>query len=293
MSEATKRHPFCSPEGEWCEPRKVLDGFLSGSYRARLLPRFARMVTWNFLVHCPCPRSLEDGFGWLSDRHNDDMKRACQYLRAQADLVGKPGDMARQVKHYRDLFLGEWQQSHQNFGRQAMYIGEHMAGLTREETDNQADVMARLHQRSVLLRVFHDSMARDSQQACLNAATSVVGFTRLCQSQWYRRRQLDATSHVRAETQKVYEWADRMIVDLWGPNRPSLGMALGHRARALAIECENDPGCYPILADALEDVLASGVPGPARQVQQMIDHCRQEGPHFPGCWVTDFVLGRR
>jgi hypothetical protein len=40
----------------------------------------------------------------------------------------------------------------------------------------------------------------------------------------------------------------------------------------------------PILADALED---AGCNDP-----NILDHCRQPGPHVRGCWVVDLVLGR-
>jgi hypothetical protein len=40
----------------------------------------------------------------------------------------------------------------------------------------------------------------------------------------------------------------------------------------------------PILADALEDA------GCTNEV--VLAHCRGEGPHVPGCWVVDLVLGK-
>jgi hypothetical protein len=40
----------------------------------------------------------------------------------------------------------------------------------------------------------------------------------------------------------------------------------------------------PILGDALEDA------GCADAV--LLDHCRSGGPHVPGCWALDAVLGR-
>jgi hypothetical protein len=40
----------------------------------------------------------------------------------------------------------------------------------------------------------------------------------------------------------------------------------------------------PVLADALED---AGCPE-----QEVIDHCRSEGPHVRGCWVVDLILGK-
>jgi len=40
----------------------------------------------------------------------------------------------------------------------------------------------------------------------------------------------------------------------------------------------------PILADALMDA--------GCEDEQIIGHCRGEGPHVRGCWVVDFVLGK-
>ena len=40
----------------------------------------------------------------------------------------------------------------------------------------------------------------------------------------------------------------------------------------------------PILADALMDA--------GCEDEQIIAHCRSEGPHVRGCWVVDLVLGK-
>jgi hypothetical protein len=40
----------------------------------------------------------------------------------------------------------------------------------------------------------------------------------------------------------------------------------------------------PILADALTDAGCDN--------QELIDHCRTDGPHVRGCWVVDLLLGR-
>ena len=40
----------------------------------------------------------------------------------------------------------------------------------------------------------------------------------------------------------------------------------------------------PVLADALEE---SGVTD-----RELLDHCRDGGPHHPGCWAVDLALGR-
>ena len=40
----------------------------------------------------------------------------------------------------------------------------------------------------------------------------------------------------------------------------------------------------PILADALMDA--------GCEEEQIISHCRSDGPHVRGCWVVDLVLGK-
>jgi hypothetical protein len=45
-----------------------------------------------------------------------------------------------------------------------------------------------------------------------------------------------------------------------------------------------DFGAMPILADALQDAGCEN--------EEILAHCRSEGPHFRGCWVVDLVLGK-
>jgi hypothetical protein len=40
----------------------------------------------------------------------------------------------------------------------------------------------------------------------------------------------------------------------------------------------------PILADALEDAGCTNT--------DILTHCRGRGPHVPGCWVIDLILGK-
>jgi hypothetical protein len=40
----------------------------------------------------------------------------------------------------------------------------------------------------------------------------------------------------------------------------------------------------PILADALEQAGCEN--------QEVLNHCRESGPHVRGCWVVDAVLGK-
>jgi hypothetical protein len=45
-----------------------------------------------------------------------------------------------------------------------------------------------------------------------------------------------------------------------------------------------DFGAMPILADALQDAGCDN--------EDILNHCRGDGPHVRGCWVVDLVLGR-
>jgi hypothetical protein len=40
----------------------------------------------------------------------------------------------------------------------------------------------------------------------------------------------------------------------------------------------------PILADALQDAGCGN--------EDMLAHCRSDGPHARGCWVVDLILGK-
>jgi hypothetical protein len=53
---------------------------------------------------------------------------------------------------------------------------------------------------------------------------------------------------------------------------------------AQAIYGERRFGDLPILADALEEAGCSD--------QDILSHCRSEGPHVRGCWVVDLLLGK-
>ncbi|MBM3982116.1 MAG: hypothetical protein FJ304_18005 [Planctomycetes bacterium] len=43
-------------------------------------------------------------------------------------------------------------------------------------------------------------------------------------------------------------------------------------------------GAMPILADALQDAGCDN--------DDILNHCRGDGPHVRGCWVVDLVLGK-
>jgi hypothetical protein len=51
---------------------------------------------------------------------------------------------------------------------------------------------------------------------------------------------------------------------------------------ARAIDTDNDFSRMPILGDALEEAGCTSM--------TILDHCRKEGTHLPGCWVVDQIL---
>jgi hypothetical protein len=56
------------------------------------------------------------------------------------------------------------------------------------------------------------------------------------------------------------------------------------RRLAESIYAERAWGKLPVLADALVDA--------GCEQEEVIEHCRSEGPHMRGCWAVDLVLGK-
>jgi hypothetical protein len=106
-----------------------------------------------------------------------------------------------------------------------------------------------------------------------------------------------ATKAIRAwawsgkERGEIRRWQQAVLADLIDPNRP----------HSFAI----DPSCFtstvialaekiyqerafdrmPILADALQDAGCEN--------EDVLNHCRSEGPHVRGCWVIDLLTVRK
>ena len=55
-------------------------------------------------------------------------------------------------------------------------------------------------------------------------------------------------------------------------------------ALARGMYVSRDFGAMPIMADALQDAGCDS--------DDVLDHCRGDGPHVRGCWVVDLVLGK-
>ncbi|MDB5310207.1 MAG: hypothetical protein JWO38_4409 [Gemmataceae bacterium] len=81
----------------------------------------------------------------------------------------------------------------------------------------------------------------------------------------------------------------RLIRDIFGnPFRPAAFEPAWQTSTVVSLARQmyeaRDFGPIPILADALLDAGCDS--------QEVLDHCRGEGPHVRGCWVLDLILGR-
>jgi hypothetical protein len=80
-----------------------------------------------------------------------------------------------------------------------------------------------------------------------------------------------------------------LVRDIFGnPLRPVTFSPSWHTVTAVAIARQTydsrDFSAMPILADALQDAGCDN--------EDILDHCRGDGPHVRGCWVVDLVLGK-
>jgi hypothetical protein len=87
----------------------------------------------------------------------------------------------------------------------------------------------------------------------------------------------------------VDPWLANLIRDMFGnPFRPVLLDPAWRTATvvalAQAIYDERAFARMPILGDALEDAGCGNV--------AVLNHCRQPGEHFKGCWLLDLLLGK-
>jgi hypothetical protein len=82
----------------------------------------------------------------------------------------------------------------------------------------------------------------------------------------------------------------RLARDIFGNPFRAVTVAASSRSApiltlAQAIYDNRDFDRLPELADALEQAGCAN--------QEILDHCRQPGPHVRGCWVVDLVLGKQ
>ncbi|MBY0459193.1 MAG: hypothetical protein K2V38_17825 [Gemmataceae bacterium] len=80
-----------------------------------------------------------------------------------------------------------------------------------------------------------------------------------------------------------------MFRDIFGnPFRPVVFLPDWRTSTAVALAAQmydlRDFSAMPILADALQDAGCDS--------DDILGHCRGDGPHVRGCWVVDLVLGK-
>jgi hypothetical protein len=80
----------------------------------------------------------------------------------------------------------------------------------------------------------------------------------------------------------------REFGEVFGPPRPSAFDPRSRTADAIgvarAMYDARDFAAIPVLMDALLDAGCDDA--------DILDHCRDTGPHVRGCWVVDLVLGK-
>jgi hypothetical protein len=96
-------------------------------------------------------------------------------------------------------------------------------------------------------------------------------------------RQMRDNAHSEATLQAT------LLRDIFGnPFRPATFDSAWRTSTAVAIARgmyeSRDFGTMPILADAIQDAGCDS--------DDILNHCRGDGPHVRGCWVVDLVLGK-
>jgi hypothetical protein len=80
-----------------------------------------------------------------------------------------------------------------------------------------------------------------------------------------------------------------LLPEIWGnPFLPASFSVAWRTNDAVALARQmyesRDFGAMPILADALQEAGCDN--------EDILAHCRGDGPHVRGCWVVDLVLGK-
>jgi hypothetical protein len=87
----------------------------------------------------------------------------------------------------------------------------------------------------------------------------------------------------------LYRWLAHLVRDIFGnPFRPVAFSPEWRTSTAVTLARQmydaRDFSAMPILADALQDAGCDS--------DDVLTHCRGEGPHVRGCWACDLVLGK-
>ena len=99
-----------------------------------------------------------------------------------------------------------------------------------------------------------------------------------------------ATHHEWASNYEIQNPAQSALIrDIFGnPFRPVAFAPAWRTSTAVALAAQmyesREFSAMPILADALQDAGCDS--------DDVLNHCRSDGPHVRGCWVVDLVLGK-
>jgi hypothetical protein len=118
--------------------------------------------------------------------------------------------------------------------------------------------------------------------ACVGSVAHVASFS-ASDSDWLPQSERDTEVPRRKQHQAT------LLRDIFGNPFRSVALDPEWRtstATALArgMYESRDFGAMPILADALQDAGCDS--------DDILNHCRGDGPHVRGCWVVDLVLGK-
>ncbi|AMV26429.1 hypothetical protein VT84_18670 [Gemmata sp. SH-PL17] len=115
-----------------------------------------------------------------------------------------------------------------------------------------------------------------------------LGESASCAFGWAVGNGLNDTQYLEATQQERRQQAT-LIRDIFGnPFRPVTFSSEWRTDTGLSLARQmydsRNFSAMPILADALQDAGCDN--------DNILDHCRSEGPHVRGCWVIDLVLGK-
>jgi hypothetical protein len=137
--------------------------------------------------------------------------------------------------------------------------------------------------------------APDDAQAIRSIVTSTYSYvlSAVWHAAWRVRRRavLQASDNTNKQLDKAEKkWQSVVLRDLYGnPFRPVTFSPDWYTDTVVTLARQmyetRDFSAMPILADALQDAGCDS--------EDILSHCRGEGPHVRGCWVVDLVLGKQ
>jgi hypothetical protein len=257
-------------EAKWlacADPQKMLE-FLRGNASDRKLRLFA----------CACCRRIGH---LLSDERCREAAKAVKVAESFADGLTPGGDLAAAQEAARGVYVA-------HFGTLYLAWAGEAAAMAAA-----ADIRAR--------RRWHGYFSDKGGfgEAADAAAKAVAGYAAdRPQTEGLPKAIVESTWGATQASERQYQ--TRLLRDIFGhPSRPSPPLppaVLAWNDRtvprlAWAIYEERqlpagtlDTGRLAILADALLDAGCND--------EDLIRHCRSEGPHVRGCWAVDLILGK-